>query len=255
MSADRHLRMAELIQRKGSAARAVLGADDSHRAIEDADARIATPEAHEILREIISGWTREPHPVCDDAVIVAGAVSATRAGFLAAVEITGELFLLSSGSAGVSDRPADAARTCTLACGNSASVDHIAVRVALREINAWIDDRKSDDLSGIGPSSFLTARRRILERIDSLGADTPIHRRAGRARLLHSARSAASAPHGLAQEKKLMLLASDAIEAGSDVWLSKVADLGAGRQKSASAGNFRVRALLLLVAPTPPLSS
>jgi hypothetical protein len=247
--------MSQLIEKKAGDARRALGRDSECDAEHEANPSAAPPESHERVRGIVSSWLDNDLRIFAPGETVVGAASSEQCGFLCVVEINGEVILLCCDGTFASDRPAEVELACRHASGQNSALDLRAVASALETIRQWVSRRQSGVLAGIGATGFLGSRRKILARIDFLAARVPPHCRPRRAQLFQNARLAASAVHGIAVEKELLSLATNAREMEEDAWLSRVAKVGTQSLKRTAGRDYKVRALLLLAPPTPPPSS
>ena len=255
-SADKILRMSALIDRKAHEADDALGRDHPPKwQSPPPPADMPPPEAEEAVHEILEAWLRHGELRLPDDEIAVAAVAASQSGFICVIERLGQITMLSSIGASVSDFPADVARACQAANGGDAAVEQRTADETLKRIDAWVISLESGRIAGLGSSAFLSTRKTILARLDSIAARFPPHRRPLRAQLIERARSVVTAPTGAAAEEEFSLLAKNAAELGDDAWLHRVAQIGAKQSKTNPRGGYNVRALLLLVGPTPPPSS
>lgn len=254
-SADRVLRTSDRIEAKARYALCALGPDEARIKLPNGNAPTAPPEAQERLREILNSWLAHSRPELPLQGKLVSAAAGTRCGFIALMEKNTEFVLICSLGAEISDRPADVERACRLAGGPNTTLDPCSLAAVLEKIRTWITNAKSADLAGIGPSAFLTVRRRIFKRIDSVAARIPPHDRPRRTILAHRARLLATAPLGAAAENDLLSLVTDSTEVDDDEWLSRVAKVPTRHASPATRDRYSLRALLLLDPPIPPPSS
>lgn len=254
-SAETVLRSSALLGAKWRAAAeaigrgAAIGLDIAEPA--DATSTTAAPAAHERLRAIIGGWRGSiAGPPKDVSHPIAAAVHSTERGFIALLECHDGFRLLCCDGTAISENPSHLERACRGACGRSLALNLHSAQRALVRIRRWTTARSAADDAGLGSSAFLRSRRRILERIDSVGARTPPHARPLRGPLIQKARRAATAAQTGVNERELALLAG-ATDLSDEAWLQRIAEIGSRGEAVTDDRKCRIRALLILTGPGP----
>ncbi|HEX2692914.1 MAG TPA: DEAD/DEAH box helicase [Gemmatimonadaceae bacterium] len=209
----------------------------------------------ELLRSMLDTW-RLPTPTCSDPTL--GCVASAHVGFLAAVNLGGQMQLVVDLDGQISTSAEAQITCCRAACGPDVEVDAQDYTRAIARLNFWVESKTASSLAGTASSTL--RRRRLLNRIDRAIEDAPPHLRATRLQLATRARRVVIAQHSGAIEAELESLTRSDLQ--SDDWLAAIARFeaaphpdisksNASEQASALDRSFTVHALLLLRRQSP----
>lgn len=181
------------------------------------------------------------------------AVAASENGLLALVSEGGEHRLIASiAESPVGDGPAlvrHALSEATLGSAPALSRSRdlaVALELARERAAAWCRARAARSLSGVLAPHTARSRRKILERIATIGSSTGRHRRAPLASLLTEARRAAVAPLGIGAERVLDALTVAPLD--DEGWLRAIATFGRLHAPGGALSRDEIpRALALIV--------
>jgi len=245
-----------LVQKKWSAAKHAIG---STARPPFADARSteipisvldSVPEKTERLRGILESWRRS-EPIMeriDGAESLDGdvaSVQATHSGFVAALSVNDQPFLVSSISGRVSTDLDCQIAACSSCEGLELETDPENYLGVVDQIRAWFHHDRAAESAGVG-GSRPRARKRLLSRIDAAIESSPPHVRISRSRDAARARSIAAGEHGAALEAELDLLAHSLLP--DDQLLAAVAALDSKRvwEHGSHPAKLTIHAMLLL---------
>jgi superfamily II DNA or RNA helicase len=245
-----------LVQKKWSAAKDAIGSS-ARPPFADArstEIRISVfdsiPEKTERLRGILESWRRSEPMVerigaaeFQDAHVAS--VQAAHSGFVAALSVDDQPFLLSSISGRVST-DLDCQIAACLSCeGIELESDQENYLRVVNQIRAWFHHDRAAESAGVG-ASRARARKQLLSRIDAAIESSPPHVRILRSRDAARARSIAASDHGTALEAELDLLAHSLLP--DDQLLAAVAALGSRRaeKRGSHPAKLTIHAVLLL---------
>jgi hypothetical protein len=206
----------------------------------------SSPEAEEQIRALLGRWlptvlSSEP------AEILVGCVHSAVSGWIALVdEAERSALLVACGDTAISERPAEVLAVLRQCDGaDRAGVAPSPIQAALSQLDYWMRCRTGSRSAGLAEVPNVRAGARLLRRIDNIASRTPLHRRAKVVALAGSARQAVLNRQGIGTERLLHDLANSAL--GDEAWLEAVGAFGKHtRPDSSGAGNYRVRALLIL---------
>jgi superfamily II DNA or RNA helicase len=252
-SADAVLRSELLVQRKWNAAKHVIGSSAEApfaRRVEREESSLpeSVPAKAERLRRILESWRADTAPESSETCVAT--VHASPPGFVAAVTIEGKPLLITSISGCVS-ADLDAQIASSLRCeGEEPETNPEDYEVALKQIHIWFEHDLASASAGVAGSRS-SARKRLLDRIDSAIQNAPPHIRTARSRVAARARDIATSQHGAALEVELGLLAHSPLP--DHEWLATVAALGsahpASRRVAQQSRTLTIHAVLLLREP------
>ncbi len=245
-SSERVLRINETVSRKWRVATNATGTDYDHR-LPQTCVRTETPttELHESLREFLRRW--QSAALCEPrANIIVAAACASRSGFLAAVQDNGKPLLIAGTPDDISDSHRTVLRLMQEAEGGDVAFESEVAASALKRIDSWLTSRMTRSDAGLGDAGFIKSRRKLFARINSLAASVPQHLRGSREESMVRARRFASITHSAGRERLLTELgpAHNSLDLLADL------DSRVSRRERDETGH-RIRALLLLVEPTP----
>jgi len=245
-----------LVQRKWSAAKHAIGSTARPPFADARSAEIPTsvldsvPEKTERLRGILESWRRSEPMVeridgAESLDAPVASVQATHSGFVAALSVDDQPFLLSSISGRVST-DLDCQIAACLSCeGAELETEPEDYQGVVDQIRAWFHHDRAAESAGVG-GSRPRARKRLLSRIDAAIESSPPHVRISRSRDAARARSIATGDHGTALEAELDLLANSLLPDGQ--LLAAVAALDSKRVEERGSHPARptIHAVLML---------
>ena len=227
---------------------------DRHRATE------------ELLREL-HGWAdavlgNPTEPGTSPPSVVAG-VRAPFDGWIAAVEVNGDVQLIASRSGSEpSTDPRSVLELARAAHGGACVTSPTRVARVLKELDVYLDAARGAADAGVAVVGS-RARAAAASRIAALAAAAPPHRRVAVSRLAVSARGAVARSRTAGAERLLAALMaarapSDATTHEAEAWLERVINVGGGASPNGTtddhetATSQRVCAVIVLVpAPDP----
>lgn len=249
-SCERILRGASIVSTKWRIASAAIGTGYDH-GLDGAPDLPGKPvsEIHESLRGILREWQSAEPMECGDLPLAA-AVAANRSGFLALLDENGSPLLIAGNRDSISESIEEVRRMAMEARGPDLALDRAWVDTVFGILHAWLSARESKRVAGLADGTFLSRRRRVFSQINSIAARLPLHQRIEEESVVARARRFASSIHGAGVERSLRGVRAD---------IGSLEPLGAGEpgfhRAERGAPRYRVRALLILVVPTPALSS
>jgi hypothetical protein len=172
-------------------------------------------------------------------------VQATHSGFVAALSVNDQPFLVSSISGRVSTDLDCQIAACSSCEGLELETDPENYLGVVDQIRAWFHHDRAAESAGVG-GSRPRARKRLLSRIDAAIESSPPHVRISRSRDAARARSIAAGEHGAALEAELDLLAHSLLP--DDQLLAAVAALDSKRvwEHGSHPAKLTIHAMLLL---------
>ena len=246
-----------LVQKKWRAAKHAIGSS-TRQPFADARSTPAipislldsVPEKTEQVRRILEHWRRSEPMVerigaAESRDAHVASVQAAHSGFLAALSVDDQPFLLSSISGRVSTDLDSQIAACLSCEGVELETDpenHLGV---VNQIRAWFDHDRAAEFAGVG-GSRPRSQRRLLGRIDAAIESSPPHLRISRSQVAARARSIATGEHGTALEAELDLLAHSLLP--DDQLLAAVAALDSKRVEAYGShhATLTIHAVLLL---------
>lgn len=219
----------------------------------------APTNADERMRDILTSWIDdgqplEPMPTAEYDSIHVAAVASDRNAFLALCAIHGRFLLLTSGSCGMSDDPAELLETLVDAEGPAVAPHGEMIEPTLRSVEAYFRANLTVGAAA-GMTAVAVARRAALRRISATIERARPHTRARLVRLGAAARRAVLGRMNSAAESELAQLVS--VEMPDEAWLLAAAGSDDSARVSASPSESaesddhpRIVALLLLQRST-----
>jgi superfamily II DNA or RNA helicase len=269
-AADHMLRITEVLTRKAGAAWSAIGEPFLPLLASRADSASTPPQidrvrAGEEVRALLRGWVatstgsaRAGSDAADSTASASMAVAGVRAtfdGWLAVVEIGGDLRLVAAQRSGEPStdprRVLDVARASE---GPGCVASPSRVDRVLREIDTYLDAVRGAADAGVTAVGS-RARAAASSRIAALAAAAPPHRRPAVSRLAAAARDAVASSRSAGAERLLAaLVSSTAGDEGADAaeaWLERIIEVtesGAPNAPGIVPGTTpRVHALIVLV--------
>ena len=245
-----------LVRKKWSAAKHAIGSSARPPFADARTTEIPTslldsvPEKTERLRGIFENWRRS-QPIVErldgaeslDAQVAS--VQATHSGFVAALSVDDQPFLLSSVSGRVST-DLDCQIAACLSCeGVEVETDPDNYLGVVNQIRAWFHHDRAAEFAGVG-ASRPAARKRLLRRIDAAIESSPPHVRISRSRDAARARSIATGDHGSALEAELDLLAHSLLPDGKLLAAVVALDSKRAEERGSHPATLTIHAVLLL---------
>jgi hypothetical protein len=206
------------------------------------------PVKTERLRSILHSWVTRDDVDGDEMTVAT--VRSTQSGFVAAVYVGDQAYLVVGLEQEVSTDLDDQIAACLSASSDEIPTDASDSERALRALQSWCTRESASAAAGMGESSMVR-RRQTTSRIDLAIQSAPPHLRSSRSVVAARARRVATTQQCAAVEHELdSLLHSDL---PADEWLDAVAALESSSsgppQTNHSTGSLRIQALLLTRAP------
>lgn len=200
----------------------------------------APAACRERIAAALGRWRNATPPARD---LVAAAARSTRAGALACVVSGGEVMLVSVEGAQVSDRP-DCVEAFT-ACdsGADAALDVVEAQRIRRLVEGWLRRRAVAGVMDLPAVRVASARRALLQRVDTIARRVPRHRQPELAPLVRAARTAAAATLSAGAERVLDQLTHAPLPDAA--WLHAVGEFAAIHARARDAGPGQLLALLV----------
>jgi len=204
----------------------------------------STPAKIERLRAILQSWITSHGAQSDDTTFAA--VTASNAGFLAAIVTCGQPHLIVQVAGEVTIDIDTQIQACLAAGGDELPADLVEAERAVRAIESWCTRDRASAVAGVGASNA-APRKQIISRIDLAIQAAPPHLRSARSATVERARKVATAQQCAAVEEELAALSHSDLP--TDEWLEAVAALDSNRAEprpaTPSATAVRIHALLL----------
>jgi hypothetical protein len=245
-----------LVQKKWSAAKYAIGSSarapfaDAGNTEAPISVLDSVPVKTERLREILERWRRSEAFVgrvdaAEPLDTLAASVRAAHSGFVAALSVDDQPFLLSSISGRVST-DLDCQIAACLSCeGIELETDPENYLGAVNQIRAWFHYDRAAESAGVG-GSRPRARKRLLSRIDAAIESSPPHVRISRSRDAARARSIATGKHSAALEAELDLLAHSSLPDGQLLAAVAALDSKTVEEHGSHPARLTIHSVLLL---------
>ena len=253
-SARQYLESEQIISTKWMASNSAIGSStsDPFPPAPDYHKPRNIPAQTERLRGLLERWRGKDLTIPNGPDLLVASAESSTTGFIALLRSSDSTTIVCSTTSGIATDLDSLIEQCSLADGPHITTQIGAARAALRMIDEWIETGRAAEIAGLGSTSELVFRPRILDRIEAAVRSAAPHQRAARTRLAVAARAGATRWLGAAAEQELESLERSDLPA--DQWLQAVADFSISAPRlECETTPTRVIALLLLT-PTPPAS-
>lgn len=268
-SADRLLRLKELLRAKAGAAWAAIGDPFSPLLADsglDECAAEDRPRAMEALRTLLHEWAGAfdgggslgalpPAPSAEGrgGTLIAS-VRAPFDGWVAVVaDARRSCLVVVRDSGSPTTDPIRVLEVARAACGLRCVVSPMRVTRVLAEADAWVASRRAEREAGVADAGS-TVRARVVGRIAAVAAAAPPHRRTAVSRLAATAREVVQRARSAGSERLLGALVAPGVPLfqgrAAEEWLGRVIEMGGliGAEQPTPDVPSEIRAVIVLVS-------